>query len=222
MNILVIGEQQHLQECREKFGETHRYSCVGEHRDAEKFLQSYDLVFDFIIEEEPHQFEIYLHQKVTAFLNTCKISVAELIHLVDSPAVASILFGFNGFPTFLNRKIMEVSFWRRDDEAELKRICQELSTDFLIVDDRVGLVTPRIICMIINEAYYSVMEGTASREDIDLAMKLGTNYPYGPFEWSQRIGIKHIYELLEALYEDTKDERYKICPLLRKEYLANK
>jgi 3-hydroxybutyryl-CoA dehydrogenase len=117
---------------------------------------------------------------------------------------------------------MEVSFWRTDDEPQLKRICQELNTDFLIVDDRVGLVTPRIICMIINEAYYSFMEGTASREDIDLAMKLGTNYPYGPFEWSQRIGIKHIYELLEALYEDTKDERYKICPLLRKEYLTTK
>ena len=60
---------------------------------------------------------------------------------------------------------------------------------------------------------------TASEEDIDLAMKLGTNYPYGPFEWARKIGIKHIYEILEALYEDTKDERYKISPLLKKEFL---
>jgi 3-hydroxybutyryl-CoA dehydrogenase len=74
--------------------------------------------------------------------------------------------------------------------------------------------------MIINEAYYTVQEGTASREDIDLAMKLGTNYPYGPFEWCQRIGIKYIFELLTAVYEDTKDERYRICPLLKKEYLS--
>jgi len=74
--------------------------------------------------------------------------------------------------------------------------------------------------MIINEAYYAVLEGTATREDVDLAMKLGLNYPFGPFEWSNRIGVKHVYELLEAVYEDTRDERYKICPLLKKEYLA--
>jgi 3-hydroxybutyryl-CoA dehydrogenase len=220
MNILVIGEQHHLQECREKFGDTHQYSCVDEHRDAEKFLQSNDLVFDFIIEEEPHQFEIYLNHRVPVFLNTSKISLAELVHLVDSPDT-SVLFGFNGFPTFLNRKIMEVSLWKKDEEADLKNICHSLNTDFLIVDDRVGLVTPRIICMIINEAYYSLMEGNASRDDIDLAMKLGSHYPYGPFEWSKRIGVKHVYELLEALHEDTKDERYKICPLLRKEYLGS-
>jgi 3-hydroxybutyryl-CoA dehydrogenase len=218
MNILVIGEQHHIQECKEKFGDTHQYSNVGEHRDAEKFLQTNDLIFDFIIEEEPHQFEIYKTHRATAFLNTCKINLAELVHLVEGP-IASTLFGFNGLPSFLNRKIMEVSFWKKDHEAELKRICGELDTDFLIVDDRVGLVTPRIICMTINEAYYTALEGTASRADIDLAMKLGTNYPYGPFEWSQRIGLKHVYELLEAIYEDTKDERYKICPLLRKEYL---
>jgi 3-hydroxybutyryl-CoA dehydrogenase len=65
-----------------------------------------------------------------------------------------------------------------------------------------------------------VQEGTATRDDIDMAMKSGTNYPYGPFEWSRRIGIRHVYELLEAVYEDTKDERYKICALLKKEYLS--
>jgi len=89
----------------------------------------------------------------------------------------------------------------------------------VIVEDRVGMVTPRVICMIINEAYYTTMEGTATKEDIDLAMKLGTNYPFGPFEWALNIGVENVFELLEALYEDTKDDRYRICPLLKKEYL---
>ena len=71
--------------------------------------------------------------------------------------------------------------------------------------------------MIINEAYYTLQEGTASRADIDTAMKLGTNYPFGPFEWSKRIGIKTIVKLLDNIYADTHDERYKICPLLRSE-----
>lgn len=218
MNILVIGEQGNLLECRQKFGDKHEYSWVEEHRDAEKFLQSNGLVFDFIIEEEPHQFEIYCENSTTVFLNTCKVSLGELVHLVGSP-ISSKIFGFNGFPTFLNRDILEVSMWNAEDEHVLKKICNELKTDFLLVDDRIGLVTPRVICMIINEAYYTVQDGTTSRADIDMAMKLGTNYPYGPFEWCNRIGIKHVYELIEALYDDTQDERYRISPLLKKEYL---
>jgi 3-hydroxybutyryl-CoA dehydrogenase len=74
--------------------------------------------------------------------------------------------------------------------------------------------------MIINEAYYTVQEGTANRDDIDQAMKLGTNYPMGPFEWCKKIGITDVYETLEALYNDTHDERYKICSLLKHDYLT--
>lgn len=218
MNILIIGEQTHYRESLQKFGDSHQYSVVGEHRDAEKFLESHDLVLDFIIDEEPTKFEIYVDNTATVLLNTCKISLGELAFMT-SDRLRSRIFGFNGLPTFINRPVLEVSLWRQDDEAVLKKICNSLNTEYLVVDDRVGLVTPRVVCMIINEAYYTVMEGTATREDIDMAMKLGTNYPYGPFEWCQRIGIKHIYELLEALYEDTKDERYKICPMLKKEYL---
>lgn len=218
MKILIIGDNKNYQETLLKFGDRHQYSVVGEHREAEKFLQSNDLVLDFIIEEEPSQFEIYTQWTTTVLLNTCKISLGELAFIVGNK-LQSKIFGFNGIPTFLNRSIFEVSVWRKKDEADLKKLCADLKTDFLIVDDRVGLVTPRVVCMIINEAYYTAQEGTASREDIDKAMKLGTNYPYGPFEWCQRIGVKHVYELLEAVYEDTKDERYKICPALKKEYL---
>ena len=89
------------------------------------------------------------------------------------------------------------------------------------VQSRVGFITPRIICMIINEAYYTVQEGTASKNDIDIAMKLGTNYPKGPFEFCTEFGIKQVYLLLEALYQDTHDERYKICSLLKTEYLKS-
>jgi len=218
MNILVIGDQINLQELRQKFGDKHEYSWVNEHRDAEKYLLSNEVVFDFIIDEEPYQFEIYLEHSATVFINTCKISLGELVHLVGGP-ITSRIFGFNGMPTLFNREILEVSVRKPEDDALLRSLCEQLKTSFQVVEDRVGLVTPRIVCMIINEAYYAAQEGTATREDIDLAMKLGTHYPYGPFEWAQRIGIKHVYELLEALYDDTRDERYKICPLLKKEYL---
>jgi 3-hydroxybutyryl-CoA dehydrogenase len=46
-------------------------------------------------------------------------------------------------------------------------------------------------------------------------MKLGTNYPFGPFEWCEKLGVKTVVTMLEKIYNDTKDERYKICPLLK-------
>ena len=66
-----------------------------------------------------------------------------------------------------------------------------------------------------------VQEGTATKEDINTAMKLGTAYPMGPFEWCELAGLDNVYETLEAIYEDTKEERYKICPLMKTEYLKS-
>ncbi len=84
------------------------------------------------------------------------------------------------------------------------------------VADFAGLVFRRVLFMVINEAIHVLWEGTASREDIDRAMKLGTNYPMGPLEWGDRVGLDRVYEGLRALHEEYGDERYRPCPLLRK------
>lgn len=129
------------------------------------------------------------------------------------------LFGINALPTFINRSIAEISVFNLAQKNRIETIFSSLSWNFKLVDDRVGMVTPRVLFMIINEACYTLEEETASINDIDIAMKLGTNYPFGPFEWADKIGIKPIYETLNALFEDTQDERYKICPLLKTKYL---
>ncbi len=72
--------------------------------------------------------------------------------------------------------------------------------------------------MIINEAYYALGDGVSSKADIDIAMKLGTGYPYGPFEWSQLIGLKNINELLLQLMK--LDKKYSPAPALTKELNA--
>jgi 3-hydroxybutyryl-CoA dehydrogenase len=146
-----------------------------------------------------------------------KYSLTDLVNQLGVPDAK--LIGFNGLPTFVDRDLLEVSLLNPEDESRIGEVCQELGIEHRLVKDRVGMVTPRIICQIINEAYYTVQEGTASRQDIDLGMKLGTNYPMGPFEWCQKIGLSNVYELLEALWHDTHDERYKICPLLKEEYM---
>lgn len=217
MKILVIGEPVHFEECRRKLGQ-HDYTHLTSHSGAENVLTAHDLIFDFVIDRDPAFMRTYADKPVTGFLNTSKTSLAALARGLKRP-LACTLIGFNGLPTQFDREFLEVSVLNTDDTTHLKRFCEELKTEFLLVDDRVGLVTPRVVCMIINEAYYTVQEGTASREDIDLAMKLGTNYPYGPFEWCHKIGLKNVYELLQAIYEDTKDERYKIPAMMKTEYL---
>jgi 3-hydroxybutyryl-CoA dehydrogenase len=69
--------------------------------------------------------------------------------------------------------------------------------------------------MIINEAAFALMEGVASAEDIDTAMKLGTNYPLGPLEWADRIGLDQVLAVLEGLQAEYGDDRYRPAPLLR-------
>jgi 3-hydroxybutyryl-CoA dehydrogenase len=214
MEILVIGKEINLEECRQKFGDQHLYKLVEVYSEAKEFLKSDTMVFDFKISENLNEIRIFRDFEGVIFLDLSKNSLERLIGSIESKAA---FFGFCGLPTFLNREILEVSLYRKIDQVKLEEVCKTLSTRFAIVKDQVALITPRIICMIINEAYFAIQENIASREDIDLAMKLGTNYPFGPFEWCEKIGVRNVYELLSAVYESTKDERYKVCELLEEE-----
>src|SRR6478609_198374 len=214
MEILVIGTDDNLNESRHKFGNQHVYHAAGSHSKAKEFLKPETIVFDFEIGETPNAISFYKDFDGTAFLDLSKNSLKLLI---KSAATTTTFFGFCGIPTFLSREILEVSLHESDDLGELKDLCLKLNTKFAVVKDQVGLVTPRVICMIINEAYISIQENIASRDDIDLAMRLGTNYPFGPFEWCEKMGIRNVCELLNAVYENTKDERYKTCELLETE-----
>jgi 3-hydroxybutyryl-CoA dehydrogenase len=84
------------------------------------------------------------------------------------------------------------------------------------VGDFSALVLRRVLFMIVNEAAFALWEGVASGEDIDKGMKLGTNYPAGPLEWADAIGLDRVYNGLKSLHEEYGEDRYRPCPLLRK------
>ena len=218
MNILVVDGYEVEKEFKEKFNGDYATTFIEGIDLNHDLLKDYDIIFDFGVVESPENLGFYEDKEDKfVFVATPKLQLAELIYHYGE--VRCKLFGFNGLPTFVNREYMEVSLWKEEDKSALEYIAKELDTEYLIVEDRVGMVTPRIIFMIINEACYTLQEGTAGIEDIDLGMKLGTNYPMGPFEWCNEVGVHHVYETLEAVYEDTKDERYKICPLLKTKYM---
>lgn len=212
MQIVVIGNDLNLKECQEKFGTDHQYEKT-DHKEVKSLLKPGIIVFDF----EPNDLLIYDQNNITVFLNS---TFTTLLSLTGKTKSRIRFFGFCGINSFLNREILEVTTVDGNSHVELERICSQLNTKFKIVDDQVGMITPRIISMIINEAFYAIEESVASRVDIDLAMKLGTNYPFGPFEWCNKIGIQNVHQLLKAVYENTNDDRYKICQRLTEEALA--
>lgn len=184
-------------------------------------FSDYDVVFDLALDENPENLDFYVEHQVNTIIGCAvKMSLGEIVsEMAYEPDFH--LFGINALPTFLNRSRLEVSLY--DGEAEvLSGLIQEMGMEFDIVDDRVGMVTPRIVCMIINEACFVLQEGTADVAAVDQAMKLGTNYPHGPFEWAELIGIQNVFEVLQAIKEDTGEEKYKMAPLLKTYYLKNK
>lgn len=76
-------------------------------------------------------------------------------------------------------------------------------------------IAARILATIVNEAASAVADGVASPEAVDTAMRLGTNYPSGPLEWGERIGLSHVVHTLDALHDAVPDGRYRVVPLLR-------
>ncbi len=112
----------------------------------------------------------------------------------------------NAWPTFLRSGIIEAAALLSEKKDTIERIFSLFNKKIQWLPDEPGFVTPRVICMIINEAFISLKEGVSSENEIDIAMKLGTNYPYGPFEWAQKIGIDKIKSLLKKL--SIHHERY--------------
>jgi 3-hydroxybutyryl-CoA dehydrogenase len=83
------------------------------------------------------------------------------------------------------------------------------------VADAPGLVLGRMVCQVINECSFSLGEGVGSAADIDTGMIHGLNYPRGPLAWADEIGLDHVLMVLDALYEERREERYRTAPALR-------
>lgn len=116
----------------------------------------------------------------------------------------------NAWPTMMKRSLVELAAVENENISNIKEIFDEIGWAIQVVPDIPGMITPRIISMIINEAWFSLAENISTREEIDTAMKLGTNYPYGPFEWGDRIGLHRVRDLLKELQKTGM--RYSIAP----------
>ena len=117
----------------------------------------------------------------------------------------------NAWNGFLSAQKIEAS-GSEESKANAEKILSFFNKTIEWLPDEPGFVTARVVSMIINEAYFSLDEGVSTKKDIDTAMKLGTNYPYGPFEWAEKIGLQNVSSLLNKL--SATQPRYKPSPLM--------
>jgi 3-hydroxybutyryl-CoA dehydrogenase len=128
------------------------------------------------------------------------------------------LVGIAALPSFLEKPLMEVAptiYSPKETLEAAAYFLQSLGIGMEIVQDRIGMVLPRILCRLINEAMFAVMEDHAAPQDIDTAVRLGLEFPVGPIAWAEQIGWPQVYAVLTAVYNDTHEERYRAAPLLR-------
>lgn len=156
------------------------------------------ILFDLLYETDPIQYP-----------ETSLVVVNAVIKSTDLPLN---YIRINAWSGFLERTIIELS---GKDESKAKEIMLLLGWNYQWVLNEPGFISARTVAMIINEAYFALGEEVADKKDIDTAMKLGTNYPYGPFEWAAKIGLEAVYLLLNELSKN--NTRYLPAPALIKE-----
>jgi len=136
----------------------------------------------------------------------------------DTTNMAAHFVCINAWPTFLKRPLVEAYCVSDSIRTETEKLFAAFNRKISWTADVSAFVTARVVAMIINEAYYTLQEAVSTKAEIDTAMKLGTNYPYGPFEWSEKIGIQQIAGLLDNLAID--NPVYTPAPLLKLEALS--
>ena len=218
MKIGITGSEKAVREWQSRQDAPSSFACLQdtkEHHDCHVLI---DLDFD----HHPERLKEYASNSNTLFLlNAVSCTLEKAFASCQMAYSGQRMIGINAWPICLERPELEASNpLSVQVESEELEACGFSSIRYC--DSRVGLITPRIISMIINEAYYTVQEGTAEPDAIDTAMKLGTNYPKGPFEWLSVWGLDRVYNLLNALYEDSHEERYKVAAKLKQDWLRKR
>jgi 3-hydroxybutyryl-CoA dehydrogenase len=192
---------------------------------ALKDLSQCDLVIEAVSENLDLKRRIWAEIDATAkpsaifASNTSSISITELaagtkrpdqfggMHFMNPVPVMKLVEGIRGIQT------SDQTF------SVIRETAERMGKTFVVARDMPGFAVNRILMPMINEAVYALYEGIATVEDIDVAMKLGTNQPMGPLTLADFIGLDTCLAIMEVLHEGLGDSKYRPCPLL-KQYVS--
>jgi len=148
--------------------------------------------------------------------NTSSLSITDIASVTKRPEKVIGMHFFNPAPTI---KLLEVVVGHVTSNDTYDTVCavgEKMGKTIVTSQDKAGFIVNRLVIPFINEAVFLLEEGVGTREDIDHGSKLGLNHPMGPLELADLIGLDVMVAIMDALYDELKDSKYRCAPLMRR------
>ncbi|XP_057457310.1 uncharacterized protein LOC130748165 [Lotus japonicus] len=187
--------------------------------DLEEFRDA-DFVIEAIVESEDVKKTLFVQLdkivKSSAILasNTSSISITRLASSTCRPSQVIGMHFMNPPPLMKLIEIVRGADTSDETFAATKALSERLGKTVITSQDYSGFIVNRILMPMINEAFFTLYTGVATKEDIDTGMKLGTNHPMGPLELADFIGLDVCLSIMKVLHAGLGDNKYAPCPLL--------
>ncbi len=185
-------------------------------------LADCDLVIESVVEDLPTKLELFDELdkvcKDGAILatNTSTLSVTDMAVRTSRPERVCGVHFFNPAPMMSLVELIQTIVTSDETIAEVRAFAEACGKSPVEVKDRAGFIVNHLLFPYLNNAVRMLENGTASRDDIDSAMKGGANFPMGPFALLDLVGLDTSLSILDALYDEFRDPNYAATPMLRR------
>jgi len=168
------------------------------------------------------QLDELTHPEVILASNTSSISLTELGAVTGRPDKVIGMHFMNPVPLMKLVEVIRGLETSDETTAAVVALAEKLGKVPVEAQDYPGFISNRILCPMINEAVYALMEGVGTAEAIDTVMKLGMNHPMGPLTLADLIGLDIVLNVMNVLQEGLGDDKYRPCPLLKRMVAAGR